>query len=76
MRLILTNCNVIDCVNPDPKSQSTVVIEDGRILEIRDGGPPSRNSKMRTSSITTVDCGLGIGSTQSMTLQLVSIKRN
>ena len=44
MRLILTNCNVIDCVNPDPKSQATVVIEDGRILEIRDGGPPANSS--------------------------------
>ena len=40
MRLILTNCNVIDCVNPDPKTQATVVIEDGRILEVRDSGPP------------------------------------
>ncbi|SVE02175.1 uncharacterized protein METZ01_LOCUS455029, partial [marine metagenome] len=39
MRLILTNCNVIDCVNADPKAQATVVIEDGRILEVRDGGP-------------------------------------
>ena len=41
MRLILTNCNVIDCVNPDPKAEATVVIEDGRILEVRDGGPPA-----------------------------------
>ena len=41
MRLILTNCNVIDCVNPDPKTQATVVIEDGRILDVRDGGPPA-----------------------------------
>ena len=40
MRLILTDCNVIDCVEPVPKSQATVVVEDGRILEVRDGGPP------------------------------------
>ena len=39
MRLILANCNVIDCVNPDTQSRATVVIENGRILEIRDGGP-------------------------------------
>ena len=39
MRLILTNCNVIDCVNPDTKSRATVVIENGRILEIRDDCP-------------------------------------
>ena len=40
MRLILTNCNVLDCVDPVPKSQATVVIEDGRILEVRDATPP------------------------------------
>ena len=47
MRLILTNCNVIDCVNPDPKTQATVVIEDGRILEVRDSGPPASASDDR-----------------------------
>ena len=47
MRLILTNANVIDCVNPDPKTQATVVIEDGRILEIRDDGPRTNNSENR-----------------------------
>ena len=47
MRLILTNANVIDCVDPDPKTQATVIIEDGRILEIRDGGPPTNNSEHR-----------------------------
>lgn len=47
MRLILINANVIDCVNPDPKTQATVVIEDGRILEIRDDGPPTNNPEDR-----------------------------
>ena len=51
MRLILTNANVIDCVNPDPKTQATVVIEDGRILEIRDGGPPTSNSGDRVINL-------------------------
>ena len=44
MRLILTNCNVLDCVDPVPKSQATVVIEDGRILEVRDATPPGGTS--------------------------------
>ena len=47
MRLILTNANVIDCVNPDPKTLATVVIDDGRILEIRDDGPRTNNSENR-----------------------------
>jgi len=47
LRLILTNANVIDCVNPDPKTQATVVIEDGRILEIRDDRPRTNNSEDR-----------------------------
>ena len=51
MRLILTNANVIDCVNPDPKTQATVVIEDGRILEIRDDGPRTNNSEDRVSDL-------------------------
>jgi len=51
LRLILTNANVIDCVNPDPKTQATVIIEDGRILEIRDGGPPTNNSVDRVINL-------------------------
>ncbi|MCH7714142.1 MAG: amidohydrolase family protein [Chloroflexi bacterium] len=34
MRLALTNCNVIDCITPEPKPGAGVVIEDGRIVEI------------------------------------------
>jgi len=44
LRLILTNCNVIDCVNPEPKSNATVVIEDNRIVYIRDGSSPASAS--------------------------------
>jgi len=47
LRLILTNANVIDCVNLDPKTLATVIIEDGRILETRDGVPPTNNSEDR-----------------------------
>lgn len=47
LRIILTNCNVIDCINPDPKPQATVIIEDGLILDIQDGGPPRHTSKDR-----------------------------
>ena len=52
MRLILTNANVIDCVTPDPKTQATVVVEDGRIVEIRDGGPPTTTSEDRVIDLT------------------------
>ena len=52
MRLILTNANVIDCVSPDPKTQATVVVEDGRIVEIRDGGPPTTTSEDRVIDLT------------------------
>ncbi|MEC8959924.1 MAG: hypothetical protein VYE35_09360, partial [Chloroflexota bacterium] len=52
MRLILTNANVIDCVTPDPKTQATVVVEDGRIVEIRDGGPPATTSEDRVIDLT------------------------
>ena len=41
LRLILTNCNLIDCVTPDPKTGATVVIEDGCIQEIRYSGLPA-----------------------------------
>ena len=47
MRLVLTNANVIDCVTPDLKTQATVVVEDGRILEIRDSGLPAATSDER-----------------------------
>ena len=47
MRLVLTNANVIDCVTPDLKAQATVVVEDGRILEIRDAGLPAATSDER-----------------------------
>ena len=36
MRLILTNTNIIDCITREPKTQATVVVEDGLIREIRD----------------------------------------
>jgi imidazolonepropionase-like amidohydrolase len=51
LRLILTNANVIDCVNLDPKTLATVIIENGRILEIRDGGPPTNNSVDRVINL-------------------------
>ena len=50
-RLILTNCNVIDCVDPIPKSDATVVIEDGRIIEVRSGGPPTASPGERVINL-------------------------
>ena len=38
MRLALTNCNVIDCITPEPKPGAGVVIEDGRIVEVLERG--------------------------------------
>ncbi len=44
MRLALTNCNIIDCVTPEPKSGAAVVIEDGRIIEIVSQGESAGES--------------------------------
>ncbi len=38
MRMILNNATVIDCVNPSPIANATVVIENGRITQILTGG--------------------------------------
>ena len=46
MSLVLTNATLIDCVDPNPVSEASVVIEDGRIAEITDGShsPAGRNA--------------------------------
>ena len=48
MRLVLTNCNLIDCVTPVPLSQASVVIEAGRIVEVLDGrrSPDTRDARV------------------------------
>ena len=48
MRLVLTNATLIDCVNPAPVAGASVVVEDGRIAEITDGGrsPASQDSQV------------------------------
>jgi len=51
LRFILTNCNVIDCINPVLKPQATVIIEDGLIIEIQDGGPPPHTSNDRVMDL-------------------------
>jgi imidazolonepropionase-like amidohydrolase len=38
MRTILTHATLIDCVDPTPAEDSTVVVENGRITEILHGG--------------------------------------
>lgn len=38
MRTVLTNATLIDCVQPAPVEGASVVIENGRIAEIRTGG--------------------------------------
>src|SRR6185295_2087381 len=37
-RTVLTNATLIDCVRPAPIQRASVVIENGRIAEILDGG--------------------------------------
>ena len=48
MRLVLTNCNLIDCVTAVPLSQASVVIEAGRIVEVMDGqrSPDTRDARV------------------------------
>ena len=48
MRLVLTNCNIIDCVSPDPRPQSSVIIESGRIAEVLDArrSPDTRDARV------------------------------
>ena len=50
MRVILTNAKLIDCVNPAPAANASVVIEDGRISEILTGG-----RKPAVSDATLID---------------------
>jgi len=48
MRLILTNCNLIDCVSPTPVAEASVVVENQRISEILDGNrsPDNQNAQV------------------------------
>ena len=38
MKIVLTNANLIDCVNPQPLAGASVTVEEGRIVEVLDGG--------------------------------------
>ncbi len=48
MRLVLTNCNLIDCVDPAPVPEASVIVEDGRITEVLDGrrSPDTRDARV------------------------------
>ena len=48
MRLILTNANLIDCVNPYPIPGASVSVEEGRIVEVTDGhrSPDTRDAQV------------------------------
>ena len=50
MRTILNNATLIDCVNPTPAAQASVVIENGRISEILTGG-----RQPQTGDATVID---------------------
>ena len=47
MRLVLTNCNLIDCINPAPVPQASITMEEGRIVEVLDGhsSPDTRDAQ-------------------------------
>ncbi|MDH3603966.1 MAG: amidohydrolase family protein [Candidatus Tectomicrobia bacterium] len=38
MRVVLTHATLIDCVNPEPIADASVMVQDGRIVEVRPGG--------------------------------------
>jgi imidazolonepropionase-like amidohydrolase len=38
MRVVFTNANVIDCVNPQPMAGASVIVEHGRIAAVLEGG--------------------------------------
>ena len=48
MRLVLTNCKLIDCVSPTPVPEASIVVENGRISEILDGSrsPDTREARV------------------------------
>ena len=52
MRLVLTNATLIDCVDPTPIAEASVVVEDGRIAEITGG---SRSPSTHDSQVVDLD---------------------
>ena len=40
MRVVLTHATIIDCVNPEPLSDASVTVEDGRIVDVRVASVP------------------------------------
>ena len=48
MKLALTNANLIDCISPQPAPESTIIVEEGRIVEVLDGRPPLSLDDART----------------------------
>jgi imidazolonepropionase-like amidohydrolase len=54
MRTILANATLIDCVTPQPRPGSTVVIEDGRVSRIVTRGEPAA---LPSAGATVIDLG-------------------
>ena len=46
MTLVLTNCNVIDCVSEVVRSNATVTVDAGRISAVQSGGHPEAASEV------------------------------
>ncbi|HJO81007.1 MAG: amidohydrolase family protein [SAR202 cluster bacterium] len=54
MRLVLTNANLIDCVDPGVRTECSVSVEDGRIVEVHDDG---RSPPLDGSNVVDLDGG-------------------
>ena len=48
MRVVLTHANVIECLNPRPIPDASVIVENGRIVDVLDGGrvPDTRDAQV------------------------------
>ena len=48
MKLVLTNASLIDCVRPQPVPESSITVENGRIVEVLDGSrsPSTQDAKV------------------------------
>ncbi|MEE8303957.1 MAG: amidohydrolase family protein [Candidatus Tectomicrobia bacterium] len=48
MRVVLTHANVIDCLNPRPIPDASVIVENGRIVDVLDGDcvPDTRDAQV------------------------------
>ena len=63
MRVVLTNANVIDCVNPRALVGASVTVEHGRIVEVlgSNRAPDTRDAQVIDLHGSYLLCSLGCG---------------